>query len=93
MISTEQEEYSAFINANVEFTCEILKNPELADDQETSEKKLREAYEKYFFPIDDDPAMMEILKKYESNIEVASIIKGNSAPCAEGGNPIIYLQG
>lgn len=89
-IDSPEEEYSAFINANTEFTCEILKNPTLVNDQEASEEKLRAAYEKYFFPVDDDESMLEILAKYENNLEVAGIIQTNSTPCAEGGNPIFY---
>lgn len=89
VLTSEEEEYSAFINANVEFTCELVKNTELAD-VEIAQEKLKESYEKYKFPIEDDTKMLVILEKYENNLEVTEIIKNNSEPCLEGGNPILH---
>lgn len=82
------DEYSAFINANTKFTCEIIKNQELANDTAKMEGRLKEIYAEYNFPVENDAAMFEILNKYENDLEVTAIIKSNSDPCYEGGNPI-----
>lgn len=86
--TSEQEQYEAFINANTEFTCELIKNTELAD-QEIAQEKLKEIYAKYKFPVENDDEMFLILEKYQNNTEVAELIKTNSEPCLTGGNPII----
>ncbi len=90
IITTEDEEYSAFINANTEFTCELIKNPTLSEDNSESQNRLEEIYAKYKFPVDDNEKMLEILKKYENNAEVAAIIQMNTQSCLQGGNPIFY---
>lgn len=90
IITTQDEEYSAFINANTEFTCELIKNQALSEDNSESQDRLNEIYAKYKFQVDDDDAMLEILKKYENNAEVAAIIQANTQSCLQGGNPIFY---
>lgn len=90
IITSEDEEYSAFINANTEFTCELIKNPNLSEDNSESQKRLNEIYAKYKFPVDDNETMLEILKKYENNTEVATIIQANTQSCLQGGNPIFH---
>lgn len=82
------DEYTAFINANTKFTCEIIKDQELANDTAKMERRLKEIYAEYNFPVEDDAAMFTILNKYENDIEVTAIIKSNSEPCYEGGEPI-----
>lgn len=90
VISTDAEEYSAFINANIEFTCDFIKDKTLAASQPDSEKKLNDIYAKYLLPVDDNPKMMAILQKYQDDANVISIIKGNTANCLIGGSPIFY---
>lgn len=90
VITSESEEYSAFINANIEFTCELIKNPALAENSSDSQKRLNEIYEKYKLPVSDNETMMQILKKYENNEEIAAIIQTNVQNCGPGGSPIFY---
>lgn len=89
-ITSEQEEYSAFINANIEFTCELIKIPTLRENTIDSKTLLNEIYAKYKLPVSDDQAMLKILKKYENNSEIAAIIKSNTANCLQGGSPLFY---
>lgn len=84
------DELSAFINANIEFTCEIIKNPALAENQKESETKVNAAYKKYGLPVEYDKQMIEILKKYENDENVISIVRENTKPCKEGGEGIFY---
>lgn len=90
VITSESEEYSAFINANIEFTCELIKDSALAENSSDSQKRLNEIYEKYKLPVSDNEAMMEILKKYEDNEEIAAIIQTNVQNCGQGGSPIFF---
>ncbi len=92
IISSEEEEYSAFINANIEFICELGQKTELKSDLESAKKRLNEIYEQYKLPVDDDTAMLTILKKYENNEEVIEIIKSNTAACQTGDNPIYFSK-
>lgn len=90
IITGENEEYSAFINANIEFTCMVMKDPSLAENTVENQKKLNEVYEKYKLPASDNDQMLAILKKYENNEEVATIIQQNTQNCLQGGSPIFY---
>lgn len=90
IITSENEEYSAFINANIEFTCMVMKDPSLAENTEDNQKKLNEVYEKYKLPVSDNDQMLTILQKYENNEEVAAIIQQNTQNCLKGGSPIFY---
>lgn len=90
IITSEAEEYPAFINANIEFTCELIKDPALADNSNDSQKRLNEIYGKYKLPVSDNETMLGILKKYENNEEIAAIIQTNVQNCRQGGSPIFY---
>ncbi|MBI5753662.1 hypothetical protein HZA40_00780 [Candidatus Peregrinibacteria bacterium] len=90
VITSDAEEYSAFINANIEFTCMVIKDPKLAENSTDNQKKLDDIYAKYKLPADNNDAMMVILKKYADNTEVATIIQQNTSNCAQGGSPIFY---
>lgn len=79
--TTGREELSAFILANTEFGCELLKNPEIEESAERSENLTKTAYEKYGFPVENTPIMMEILAKYENIDEVTQIIRINVQNC------------
>lgn len=70
-----------FINANTDFTCEIIKNPDLAKDEKLIKSKLDEAYKKYSFPVDDNNTMIQILNKYENDTEVIDIIRSRVKDC------------
>lgn len=89
-IISEEEKYSAFINANTEFICEIEQNTKLKTDIEKAKSRLNEIYAKYKLPVEDDQAMLAILKEYENNEEAINIIKTNSAGCQNGGSPIFF---
>lgn len=81
--TTKEETYSAFINANTEFICEIEQNTELKADIEKAKSRLNEIYAKYKLPVEDDRAMLAILKEYENNEEVINTIKTNTAKCLQ----------
>ncbi|MFA6991813.1 MAG: hypothetical protein WC269_00830 [Candidatus Gracilibacteria bacterium] len=70
-----------FINANTDFTCETLKNPDIAKDDKLRTSKLDDAYKKYGFPIDDNETMIQILNKYQNDSEVTNVIRGNVQKC------------
>ena len=86
-----QIERSDFINANIEFTCEILTNPTLKNDKAQTEARVKEVFKKHNLPVDNNESMLTILKKYENDTEVAEIVKTNAKPCAQGGEPI-YVE-
>ena len=92
IVDSEEEEYSAFINANIEFTCAFIKDRTLEIDKIESEKLVKESYKKYKLPVEDNEAMFTILKKYENNQEVAEIIKTNTQNCLKGGSPIFFQR-
>lgn len=78
---TAEDFRDAFIQANTEFTCAIVKNPELTKDGEQLKEILDEAYERNTFPIEDNERMLEILGTYENDEAVISAIKANVAEC------------
>lgn len=90
VLETEADVYSAFINANIEFTCELIKDPLLAVVEEEAKTKVNEIYEKHKLPVDDDQKMVEILQKYENDPEVIAIIRENTKPCELDQSPIFY---
>lgn len=90
VISSEAEEYSAFINANIEFTCMVMKDPKLAENSAENQQKLNNVYAKYKLPISNNAQMLNILQKYENNTNVAAIIQENTMSCLQGGSPIFY---
>jgi hypothetical protein len=79
-----------FINANINFTCQLYKNPQMIEDKSEAELKneIYNTYEEYNLPVNDNPLMVEILKIYENDKFVISTVKSNSLPCAEGGQGI-----
>ncbi|MBU1151725.1 hypothetical protein KJ632_02760 [Patescibacteria group bacterium] len=94
---TEEEDdiyrtyYNAFINANADFTCQLIKLPELKEssDPEDVKAEVRKTYEKYGLPVHNNAIMVSLLKRFENDQEITATIKNNSAPCKEGGEPII----
>jgi hypothetical protein len=80
-----------FINANVEFTCELIKNPDLRNDKAATEAGVRATFKKHNLPVDDNASMIALLKRYENDTDIATIVKANAKPCTEGKDPI-YLQ-
>jgi len=83
-----QVERNDFINANIDFTCEILKNPALKNDKTLTETRVKEVFKKHNLPVDSNEAMITLLKKYENDTEITEIVKTNAKPCAQGGDPI-----
>lgn len=90
ILETEADVYSAFINANIEFTCELIKDPLLAAVEEEAKTKVNEIYAKHKLPVDNDQKMVEILQKYENDPEVIAIIRENTKPCELDKAPIFY---
>lgn len=87
--STQTEtERLGFINANIEFTCEIIKNPDIKNDKAKVETGVRETFKKYSLPVENNELMVTILKRYQNDTDIAEIIRTNVKPCAEGGEPI-----
>jgi hypothetical protein len=89
-ILTEEETYIAFINANIEFTCEIMKDPTLTEAPEELKEQLNNIYSKHFLPVDDDQTMIELLQKFENDISVVSIVQTNTSLCLAGGEPTFH---
>ena len=81
-------ERNDFINANIEFTCELLQDPSLMKDKAQTEIRVKEVFQKHNLPVDDNESMITVLKKYENDMEIAEIVKTNAKPCAQGGDPI-----
>jgi len=77
-----------FINANIFFTCEILKDPTIKENAQRIEDGVHEAYAKYGLPVDNDAKMLQILDKYKDDAEVTTVIKTNASPCRSGQEPI-----
>ncbi len=80
---------NAFINTNVDFVCQVRLDNTIVEDKFEVETRVREAYEKYGLPVEENETMLAILKKYENDEEVAATIRTNSAPCSQGQDPII----
>lgn len=78
---SEDEVLSAFVQANIKFSCEIKNNPQLKQDQSAAEKKVNEAYAEFGFPVDDDEKMFEILNKYESDQDIIRQIQEGVEEC------------
>jgi len=81
-------ERNNFINANTEFTCELIQNPDLRNDQVATETGVRATFKKHNLPVDDNASMITLLKKYENDTEITAIVKENAKPCLEGKDPI-----
>lgn len=85
------EKYN-FINANIETNCAIANNPELKTNPKILAPILNENYKKYGFPIEDNETMLFVLKKYEHDNEINSIIKSFSEKCKEGIATELYTE-
>lgn len=77
---------NAFIDANVEFTCQIYKVPGFTEDEESMKEKLNDIYKYHGLPVDDNETMISILDAYENDLEVINTIKNNSSPCVYANN-------
>jgi hypothetical protein len=85
-----EELYPAFINANIEYTCELIKSPALKTDEEKAREIVSEIYSSYQLPVDDNASMLDLLQRYEDDIEVIAIVKTNTQTCFNGEAPIYY---
>lgn len=72
---------SAFVEANVEFTCQIINDPQFAQDEAAMKESLNAAYKKYGFPVDDDEKMITLLDAYENDTEITETIKERVQTC------------
>lgn len=88
----EAATYAAFINASIDFTCEIMQNPALATDPSSAQDRTYTIYKEWKLPVTDNEAMFNILTKYENDIEVIRIVKENSASCKTGGLATYYEE-
>lgn len=80
--TTQETDYKvAFIEANTEFTCEILKNPTIKDNEEQLKILLNQSYKKYGFPTEDDLEMIKILNEYEDKEDIINEIKNRVKNC------------
>ena len=92
VLESETEYFSAFVNANTDFTCEIFKDDTLLLQPEIAEVRLNEMYAKWYLPVEDDATMINILKKYENNEEATALISKNSAKCKDyNGCNLLYF--
>ncbi len=89
VLETEDEIYSAFINANIDFTCKVIQDPSILENED-SQEILNESFAKFYLPVNDDATMVQLLQRFESDSQVISIVQTNTATCANGGNPIPY---
>ncbi|MEK7672635.1 MAG: hypothetical protein AAB373_02005 [Patescibacteria group bacterium] len=81
IVTEESEIHNAFINANIEFTCTLIKDPVLALATQEAQDYVKDVYRKHKLPVDDDAAMFEILEKYSTDDEVIKKIKEGTANC------------
>lgn len=87
---SEEDQKNAFINANIDFTCLIYVDQKILEDTQRLKESIDAAYRKHDLPVNNDTLMMTILSKYENDQYVIDTVRTNSAPCANGNEPI-YL--
>ena len=78
---TEFDYRNAFIEANTDFTCQIIKGEIDVEDEEVAKIALNKAYEKQQFPIEDDKTLIDVLEVYKNDEEVTAIIKSRVQEC------------
>ncbi|MBI4235156.1 hypothetical protein HY604_02555 [Candidatus Peregrinibacteria bacterium] len=87
---SEEDQKKAFINANIDFTCLIYIDQKILEDTQRLKESIDAAYRKHDLPVNNDTLMMTILSKYENDQYVIDTVRNNSAPCANGNEPV-YL--
>lgn len=87
---SEEDQKKAFINANIDFTCLIYVDQKILEDTQRLKEAIDAAYRKHDLPVSNDTLMMTILSKYENDQYVIDTVRTNSAPCANGNEPV-YL--
>lgn len=87
---SEEDQKNAFINANIDFTCLIYVDQKILEDTQRLKESIDAAYRKHDLPVNNDTLMMTILSKYENDQYVIDTVRANSAPCANGNEPV-YL--
>lgn len=78
---TTEDYYNAFINANIDFTCQIKHDTSILDNQDTFKEKLNQAYLDNGLPVENDPLMVEILDKYQNDATVQKTVIDNTQEC------------
>ncbi len=86
------DEEANFINANIETNCILLINPEFKNNANKLNPILSENFKKYHFPIENNVDMLKILKKYEQNDKINSIIQEYSSYCENGFATRLYNE-
>lgn len=79
--STDLDERNAFIEANVDFSCQILKSTAILEDETQTKEILDAAYKKYGLPVENDSEMISILDKYQDDQDVINTVKERLSSC------------
>jgi len=72
---------TAFINANIRFSCLLIANPDLVKDKTASETLLNESYEAFDLPVKNDKLMISILSKYKNDPEIIAEVQKELKNC------------
>ncbi len=76
------DDYSTpFIEANIQFSCEIIRNPDLTTSEGLMRQRLAQIYKEKGFPTHDDNQMILILQKYEKDEDTTNTIREGTAEC------------
>jgi hypothetical protein len=70
-----------FIEANIQFSCEIIRNPDLKTSEALMKQRLAQIYKEKGFPTHDDNQMILILQKYEKDQDTTDTIREGTAEC------------
>ena len=72
--ATDDSFRTAFIQASIELSCFLNKNPTVQNDQVQLRTQVYNYYQKYKLPVDDDAKMLEILHLYADDTSVIAEI-------------------
>ncbi|MFA5821090.1 MAG: hypothetical protein WC873_03260 [Candidatus Gracilibacteria bacterium] len=79
--ATDDSFRTAFVQASIELSCFLDKNPAIQNDQVQLRTQVYNYYQKYKLPVDDDAKMLEILRLYADDTTVIAEIKKGNAEC------------
>lgn len=79
--ATDDSFRTAFIQASIELSCFLDKNPTVQNDQPELRTQVYNYYKKFNLPVDDDAKMLEILHLYADDTEVIAEIKKGNGEC------------
>lgn len=76
------EQYrSAFVQANIDFGCDLIEAPEIESSSEIFQATLNVNFAKNNLPVDNDALMVQILQKYGDDESVLSEIEAGIEDC------------